>query len=396
MPLKQRKRMIYLFLCLFFSFSFMVESSSANPKTDYTGIVVVFDEAHGQLFNRSLYSQALAALTDLGIRIVFNTQPINETSLEGTDLFISTNPTERFSTTEFFYIQEFLLSGKSALLLANPLNEENDSLTGRGDILNGILRRAQIEAVIGFWTYSEDVGIVKRTDRVLNDFNNAGMATHLVIEVNSSSHELLGFDNSNVTTLITTSCSVGNDGEILISASSEAYAETVLGPPHSYSTEITLFASAGEQIEEGKAIVGGSSLMFSDLYDPVLDTTWYSSADNSVFWKNLVKWLVQKEDVLTSPTPQFTDEMLAYLLIIAAFGVVFALGGSSLFLVGSGRKPDLVKSDEIIPLITKRSPTATSDNQPTSETQQTSKASKRERRLKQIKKPPARSRGKKK
>ncbi|MFW9778300.1 MAG: hypothetical protein ACFFE8_05550 [Candidatus Heimdallarchaeota archaeon] len=396
MPLKQRKRLIYVFLCLFISFSIMMANTSADPKTDYTGIVVVFDEAHGQFFNRSLYGNALAALTDLGIRIVFNTQPINETSLEGTDLFISTNPTKEFSVAELFYVREFLLSGESALLLANPLNEENDSLTGRGDILNGILRRAQIESIIGFWTYSGDIGVIKRTDRVLNDFNNAGMATHLVIDVNSSSHELLGFDNFNVTTLITTSCSVASDGEILISASSEAYAETVLGPPHSYSTEITLFASEGEQIEEGQLIVGGSSLMFSDLYDPVLDSTWYSSADNSVFWKNLVKWLVQKEDILTSPTPQFTDEMFVYLSIIAAFGVVFTVGGSSLFLVGSGRKPDIVKSDELIPLITKKSPTATPDAQPTSEKQQQAKKSKRERRIKQIQKRPPRSRRKNK
>jgi hypothetical protein len=331
-----------------------MKSAAARTNTDYSGIVVVFDEAHGQFFNRSLYESALADLTELGLNVVFNTQPIDETSLEGTDLFISTNPSIEFSVGELFFLREYVQSGKSALLLANPLNEENDSLNGRGDLLNQILSRAEIVAALGFWTYSEDVGTIQRTDIVMNDFSNAGQASHLILDVNSSAHEILGFDNSNVSSLITTSCSVSSDGEVLIPASSEAYAETVLGPPHTYSTAITLFATEGEQIEEGQVIVGGSSIMFSDLYDPVLDLTWYESADNSIFWKNLVKWLVQKEETPTPPIISATTEMVIYSAVIAAFGIIFTVGGSMLFLVGSGRKPELVKSDEIIPVVVKR------------------------------------------
>ena len=354
----------------------MVTSAEENP------IIVFFDESHGQFFNQSLYSQALADLEDLGMHIVFNSEILDENSFEGVDVFISTNPEEKFGFNERIHITEFLLEGKGMLLLANPIIEENDSLNGRGDYLNDILRDEELGALARFWTETDPLKADPLNDIVKNDVDNAGIPEYLRLVINDSENAIFT-DYQNVSSIITTSCSIRSAFLNLIVASTEAYAETPLKEPHLYSTNIAVLASAGRTNDFGsRIVVGGSSIMFSDIYDPILNSTWYEGADNAKLWSNIISWLAEASQEVNPPLT-ISELFLPFILGTSTIASILILCGVILFTIGSGRKPKVVKTSDVRIQKTKKSKSelGTSDQKNASV-----KTTKRDRRLSQIKK----------
>jgi len=354
----------------------VVTSADENP------IIVFFDESHGQFFNQSLYSQALTDLEDLGMQIVFNNEILDENSFEGVDVFISTNPEEKFGFNERIHIKNFLLQGKGMLLLANPLIEENDSLNGRGSYLNDILRDEELGALARFWTETDPLISDPLNDIVKNDVNNAGIPEYLLLETNDSDNAIFT-DYQNVSSIITTSCSIRSAIEDLIVASTEAYAETPLKEPHLYSTNIAILASVGRIIDfSSRIIVGGSSIMFSDIYDPILNSTWYEGADNAKLWSNIISWLAEASQEVTPP-PALSELFLPLLIGTSTVAIVLIICGIFLFTIGSGRITKVVKSSDVgIQKIKKKKSDLDTDDQK----KPTAKITKRDRRLSQIKK----------
>ncbi|MCK5342303.1 MAG: hypothetical protein KAR20_02800, partial [Candidatus Heimdallarchaeota archaeon] len=110
------KRILFCsLLCFLVSLNFVVGANSVvfdeeNP------VIILFDEAHGQFFNRTLYSQALADLAELEMQVVFNSQAFNETTFEGVDIFIITDPQESITFRERIHVRDYLLEEKSMLL----------------------------------------------------------------------------------------------------------------------------------------------------------------------------------------------------------------------------------------------------------------------------------------
>ena len=351
-------------------------------SVDESPIIVLFDESHGQFFNQSLYSHAIADLEDLGMQIVFNTEILNENTFEGVDVFISTNPDVQFVNFESNHIKDFISEGKGLLLLANPLSEENDSINGNGNYLNEILQNLGFGISARFWTEPDPLGSEPLNDIVKNVVDNAGIPEYLQLDITDTENAIFT-DYQNVSSVITTSCSISTAVPKLIVASNEAYAETPMKEQHSLATEIVVLASAGDNNDfESRTVLGGSSNMFSDLYDPILQSTWYESADNAKLWTNIVSWLAEASQETSSP-PALSDLFLPFVIGTSTIAIFLIIGGIFLYMVGSGRKTKVVTAVDVSVKKTKKEKT---DSETLEKEQSTVKATKRDRRLTQIKK----------
>ena len=354
----------------------MVTSVNESP------IIVLFDESHGQFFNQSLYSNALADLEELGMQIVFNQESLNMNSFEGVDVFISTNPNLRFQPTERSYIKDFLSGGKGLLLLANPLVEENDSLNGRGSFLNDVLADIGTGVSARYWIEPNPLGSFPLNDIVKNSIDNAGVSEYLQLDINDSENARVS-DYENVSSIITTSCSIRNAVPELIVASNEAIAESPMKEQLLAGSEITLLASAGDNNDfESRIIVGGSSIMFSDIYDTILQSTWYGSADNAKLWSNIILWLAEASQE-TNPPPSLSDLFFPFIIGSSSLAIILIIGGSFLYMIGSGRQIQVVKVADVAVKKTKKEK---SDPEKIDEKRSKPKTTKRDRRLSQIKK----------
>ncbi|MFX0084160.1 MAG: hypothetical protein ACFFAU_00685 [Candidatus Hodarchaeota archaeon] len=356
-------------------------------------IVILFDEAHEQFFNRTLYSAALSDLktnfTENEIKIIYNTNEFNKTTFQGVDIFICTNPADRFSEDERQYVADYLAGGKSMFLLSNPLDEENKTLIGGNDYLNDLLVDYRIEMFDRFWVRREDIGDFKNPDVVINEFYNAGVSKYLKVQVNTSFHEIL-YLRQNVTSLITYSSSIDGSRVSIVQASDQAQAITVKNEMHVYPSGITLLSTPGELPVGARLLMGGSSIMFSDLNDTILGTTWYESANNSILWLNCIDWLAETNPEALPPEINF-DQVIFTLVIISFIAGLFIIVGSVFFFVGSKRRVTPTKISEII---AEKEPKREKVSLKSVESgkiedmalKPESKISKRDRRLKQIQK----------
>lgn len=388
MSLKFKHIVFYLLIIviLYFNISQTVATDDSNTLEP---VVILFDEGHEQFFNRSLYSKAISDLTEENKLVMFNEGELNSTSFEGVDIFVSTNPQEIYSSTEIQRISTFLYQGNSMLLLANPLDEDNETLNGRGDILNTILNEFlsdpeyNIRVAGEFWINTKDA---KHADIVRDEFSNiTGSSNHLYLEVNSSDHEILTRGN-NVTSLVTYSCSLESSKEKIITGTYQAFAKTTLGEIHAFSSDIILFGTTGILDNGARIVMGGSSIMFSDLEGPFTGTTWYESENNSILWQNTFDWLAEVKTSVT--TPVISSEYILFLvLMIVTVALILLISGNLSYFIGSGRKISITKSEEKIVPIPQPSPSIEKISEPSPTKPSSSiKESKRDRRLRQIKK----------
>lgn len=388
MSIKSKYIVFYAILILICNIN-NVSAFIADDPTLEDPVIILVDEGHGQFFNRSLYKKALSDLsTQKSMKIVYNTGIINRTSFEGVDIFFMTNPQESFSEAESHYIDKFISQGNAMFLLANPLDENNETLNGRGDIINNLLTYLEFRWNIGkFYTYTRMVDDYRPTNVIHNEFTNAGFSKYLDIETNISNHEILSTGN-NITSIVTSSCSIVEASEKVISASSEAYTKTIFGDISSGSPDIVLFGASSEETEtSARILLGGSSIMFSDLIGPDGNKTWYESGDNSIFWFNIFDWLASANPEI--PPPSILSEEATFLVIalLAMISVIFIIGGGLSFLIGSGRKIFIVKSGKEI--VAESKPHISDDETEKlifKETKPPSKESRRDKRLRQIQK----------
>jgi hypothetical protein len=387
LSLKFKQIIFYMIFLILISLN-TISGSGADAAPVEDPVVILFDEAHGQFFNRSVYSKALTDLENLeekDMEIVYNTDDFNRTTLQGVDILICTNPSDWYTADERHYLGEFLKEGKSLFLLANPLNEENETLLGRGDILNDLIEIYEIELLDRYWTNSNDVGDLKNPDVVLNEFSNAGISEYLTIDINSSSHEILS-NIHNITSIVTYSCSIGSSRMSVITASPESHAKTVKDEIYTNPSGIILFGTPGELEVGAKILMGGSSIMFSDLNDPILGTSWYESENNSELWLNCIEWLAETNPD-TIPPDIFLDQVLFVTVTITVVSGILLLAGIIFFTIGSGREYTSVKTVDTVPtkVEKKKKRKKTDELREDIKPETTPQLSKRDRRLKQIK-----------
>jgi hypothetical protein len=389
-PLKFKYIIVYTLICVIFSLNQVIALEAADPVLE-NPIVILFDEGHGQHYNRSLYNQALSDLIiNKSMKVVFNTGSFNSTSFEGIDILVATNPAMRITREESKYVNRFISKGKSMFLLSNPLDEDNATLNGRGDAFNEFLGYLENGFLLGtYWSYYKYVEDIRPTDVVINEFSNAGDSKYLQLKLNSSTHEILSI-GKNITSIVTYSCSISVASAPVLVASSEAYSRTILGEAGGDTTQtdgkLYLMGTSGDKLESGaRVIIGGSSIMFSDVFDPILESTWYESENNSYLWWNIFDWLAAANPE-TPTSPGIPPEVLFQLfLLLVVISVVLLLGGSLTYFIGSGRKISLVKSGQEAEIPVQAS-TSEVKEPSTIQPSSSSKESRRDRRLQQIKK----------
>jgi hypothetical protein len=187
-----------------------------------------------------------------------------------------------------------------------------------------------------------------------------------------------------MSTIVTWSCSIENQRNELIVGSTEAYADPPIGDPHAFSESIAIFAVSGTASTfDARIAMGGSTIMFGDIEDPYLESSWYEAEDNSKLWRNLINWLSaesQEEDAQKPPS----DLYLPFLLGMTTLAIIFLVGGVTVFMVGSGRQVSVLKvkvatEDKDTKGKIEKTPKVKSKKGP-------SKQTKRERRIQQIQK----------
>ena len=394
---KSKRIIIYSFILLIVGTNTIFAcGADSTPVTD--PIVILFDEAHDQFFNRSLYSQALSVLddfTDNEVKIIYNTAEFNSTTFQGVDIFICTNPGSSFSAIETASLAEFLVEGNSMFLLSNPLNEVNNTLMGRGDYLNELLLDYRLEIVDKFWTHIENIGDIRNPSVIINEFDNAGIPTYLKLDVSNSTHEIFSIDQ-NVSSLVTYTSSLVNTRVNLVIAPSDAIVITVANEIYNYPSDVPIISTTGEMAVGARIVMSGSSIMFSDLSDALLGTTWYESADNSNFWLNCITWLAEINPDVLPPNISLNQVLLLVITITGIAGLLILIGGG-FFFIGSGKEVSIAKIEQ--PKIDRKKKKPPAGEKPDDskiikedkpDTKQ--KESKRDRRIKQIQK---HSRGKK-
>jgi hypothetical protein len=242
-----------------------------------------------------------------------------------------------------------------------------------------------------YWSYYRFIEDIRPADVVINEFSNAGDPKYLHLKLNSSTHEILTIDK-NITSIVTHSCSISDASAPVLTASSEAYSRTISGEPGGDTTatdgKFYLMGTSGDELETGaRVVVGGSSIMFSDVHDPILESTWYQTENNSYLWWNIFDWLAATNPE-TPSSPIISPEMLfqIFLLLVVISGI-FLLGGSLSYSIGSGQKISLVKSGQEAKIPVQESTERVEEpSTAQSSTAPSSKESRRDRRLRQIKK----------
>jgi hypothetical protein len=243
--------------------------------------------------------------------------------------------------------------------------EENDSLNGRGDLLNDILSDEGLGIIARYWTESEIQGTFPLSDIVKNEFNNAGKPEYVILETNSTVNPIFSDD--------------------LIEGSTEAYAETPLKEKHTFSGDISVLSGVGQLNDfKSQVVIGGSSIMFSDIEEPLFNSSWYEVADNAKLWKNIISWLAEESQEEETDVP-LSELFAPFFIGIISISVVFIIGGILTFNIGSGKEIQVTKST--LPDKVEKKPKKGKESEGKIEKKKsTKKLSKRDRRLQQIKK----------
>lgn len=295
-------------------------------------IVILFDFGHNQFFNETYYSKAIEALKEMKIndtqsieiRITHGT--LNETILAGVDVLIITNPGENasYSDAEYFAISEWFKNyGKGMFLLSNPYSE-NNSIIGRPQILNNILLNDYLSITgIEFLSVSS---ADEKPDVVVCDtcgLDPKGYIIRTAIPKGNNSHEIL----TNVSVITTYSQSLQSTSPVL-SLNKSMY---VYYPDGSTQLlEESPIILAAKEVGDFKVLLSGSTIMFSDLPVRNLGTSWFEADNNSLLWKNSIKWLLSDTNLGISEPPVERIFKLNDLTIVgglAGFSVFFILLG---------------------------------------------------------------------
>ncbi len=294
-----------------------VLSTRAQDQQTEEPFVILFDQAHGQFFNETLYETALKEITDIfklhsdrlpPLEIHFNDEDrFSRELLAGVDLLIITNPGTaplgNITEKEKLALVEWYQQGKGMILLSNPYVTANENLTGKPKLLNSLLDNNYITISGALFTVT-DVNGKKYPDTLIDEKHGIDPARQ-VLKVNledrpkdeTAVQELL-YD---VTTVYTWTQSVTVKNKTIqgwpttVKKLADGSIEVPSGIPTLYGSSVVT--------ETGfRVILGGSSFMFSDLKENTTGNSWIELGNNLQLWINAVLWAghFNPEEVLSS------------------------------------------------------------------------------------------------
>ena len=329
----KRSRIILLIIL---SLSFMVYSSNAQTSVTNSKVILI-DDAHGQFINSSLLTGAINFLRSEGFKVLPLTTQITQETLNGVDLLIIPNPSTiaTFTDTEDYYMSYWLASNsdKGIIMLANPLNLNNSSLNGAGNVFNTLLENNYFSVSDQFQVGTDTNGVV------VEKYQNISDLSYLQLSVNSTFFLPSNFNG----TIVTSSTALTLvKGESIVNSGYDSFTFTSSHTYQSQDVNVNLFG--GITYKAGRIVLGGSTLMFSDLPNPNQgNTTWFNSANNKGFLDALVKWSLNIVSQIVTPDVG-SNFYLTLSLITGSFGLIFIAVG--LFLYTTGKEMKIFEIDQ--------------------------------------------------
>jgi hypothetical protein len=321
------------------------QKTSGDTNLKY---VVLYDESHGQYFNRTLMNGALTSLNSLlpqnvtpniEIELLFNKESeFNSTNLQGIDLLILTNPgikeEDQFTISEINAILDFVELGGSLFLLCNPLTQ-NEIVAGHVESINELLgsrnnkiSSARVRTAVN--TSFSDVIIDDFQSTYENDsylsLNYLERTEEFNVEEATINETLFNQEVDIEEVLVySSSISLGSEeidsnrlGIATTPVTSYAVDETYnifRDPVHNFLTWLL-----AKEVTNSRVVLSGSTIMFSDI-NIEESNAWINQLDNLDLWKNIILWLLKY-----TPHPEVSPPAIwafsYYALVVAAFSIV--------------------------------------------------------------------------
>ncbi len=307
---------------------------SADITIEY---VIMFDEYHGQFFDRELMSTALSSLdelviynneteerVDIEIKLIYNNETgFNSTNLQGVDLLIMSNlgseEEDNLLPSERLAILDFMELGGSLFALCNPLSY-NENVTGNPVAINALLNERDSALTTARIRTSAIANSTVLVDDFFHVYNNN---TFLSLKNYESDHTIFEqeVEISNLT-VYSASIELGNElGEEAIGRTLET-TYSIDESYHIFRDPATGFLTwlLAQTMGTSRFVISGSTIMFSD-FEIIKDEKWIDQEQNLDLWKNTILWLLKY-----TPHPELPALPLlpfwSYALIVVGVSVV--------------------------------------------------------------------------
>ncbi len=324
-----------------------IYSATEQPTTEkqILDYVILYDESHGQYFNRTLMATALDSLSnvtvqdpevEIRINLLFqeNGTEFNSTNLQGIDLLIITNPEldNEITSSERDAILDYVELGGSLFMLCNPLTQ-NENITGHTDTLNDLLAARNNRLTSARFSSSDDQ---IHSQVIIDDFNSTyGNDSFVTINEYNVTKSILTtnvdyfwqeteIDN---VTIYSTPIILGNerpdDNDNTVKLGKTPFTS------YSVDDEYNIYRDPGngfltwmlsKNLGNARMVILGSTIMFSD-YVISGNSTWIEENQNLDLWNNLLLWLLKyTPHPVRDPPAIWVFEN--YALVVAALSLV--------------------------------------------------------------------------
>jgi hypothetical protein len=336
--MNSKTKVNHILILLVLSFSILSTSSNAQ-NTSPSSIVILIDDAHGQFINSTLMTGAINSLENEGFKVIPLKEKITQQILNGVDLVIFPNPKtgDSYSAEEVFALSEWMSNekDKGMILLSNPLDTINSSLDGAGKVFNDLLIAQGFSITQKFLItdgQSKDV-LVKKYENSSSDY----MGLNLKVLSNVTLPTNVSLTIQTKSTAVTV-----NDDQIILNAGFDSFYLTKDQKFLGQDVNNNLFG--GISFKQGRIVLGGSTLMFSDLPNPYnSNTTWFNSAENKLFWDSLIKWSINFNIDSNLQELDF-NFFLALTATTGTIGIVLIIAG--MFMYATGKEMKIFEIDQ--------------------------------------------------
>ncbi|MEM2222649.1 MAG: hypothetical protein QW143_04490 [Candidatus Korarchaeota archaeon] len=287
-------RRMLLILMAFVMFSTLLLVS----KSVYTSssINVIWREDVGQYYTYSRYSILASDLKDRGISpSSYNASelfkgaevPPNYFGDPKKTVIVIPNPPNEFGSLELSFLKNFVEAGGKLIIMGDVQYDTRQY--GKPDYLNALLDYIGIGNKVRFWGTNDD------GDEIKDYTQNYGYYWQVVVTSDCFSPHLISYEINKV--VITSSSLIVLDPSVLVATSPQtSYAQSASGKIHTYGNVPWLAAT---ELGEGKIVVCGSSVIFSDSYVYGRSVPYIKTEDNEKLFFNIIWWLTEQR--ITAP-----------------------------------------------------------------------------------------------
>ncbi len=339
-----KNRSLLLAILIFVSLTIPITGMQkiAHAQETQNEFVILYDEAHGQYFKYSNMSIAFSWANETFqkqfnsiIRVIPINDTFNRTNLQFGDLLFITNPgiyangtPYQFESNEIQAIKDFIAVGKSIVALGNPFSiDANVS----GHI--GPLQRLVRSVYFGPFDLLASGLEVNESTIIVDDWNNDGNNTHVLTNSSYYQEHPIFQEPFEIGRAIVYAQAVAISRE---AERFEEYQEFLIGktPNTAYVirpdyTIIEMYKQpawlVAREKDSTRYVVGGSTIMFSNLVDTFSNQTWVERADHKQIFANMLAWLLhltpqeKKEEFLQFSFIELTLIELVSGIVISAF-----------------------------------------------------------------------------